>query len=149
MNDALGFTPELTRPQGNASLREQLNAAHRALSEERAARIAAEEDATQMAHYIAGRVNSKVWAHDDVIRVVAAVVSALMTSPLNSMIVARSKGIPPSYSVLAQILTTRATEIHAELSAAFESGELDPNKMASDEMRELLLSRLRIEPDVD
>ena len=149
MSDRMDFTPELARPPGHANLREQLNDALRELAAERQARAAAEADAVQMAEYIASRVDARVWSHDDVIRVVAATVAALMENPLSVLAAAKAKGIPPAYSMFAEILNRRALELRIELMDALASGELDSRKLASEEMREMLLARYPKLPDVD
>lgn len=148
MSDDLGYVPELRRPPGHASLREQLNEVSKALAEERQARARAEADAAQMADYIVSRVGSKVWAHDDALRVVAATVRALLENPLAVMAEAKGRGIPPTYTAIAALMTQRAIELRMELQQAFVSGELDRAGMMSTEMRQSLIAQFPSPDDI-
>ena len=141
MTDDLDYVPELRRPPGHASLREQLNEVSKALAEERQARAQAEADAVRMAEYIASRVGAKVWAHDDALRVVAATVRALLENPLAVMAEAKGRGIPPTYTAIAALMTRRALELRTELQQAFDAGELDRAGMLSAEMRQSLIAQ--------
>ena len=142
MTEPMQFVPELKRPPGHGTLRDQLNDALRLLAQEQQERAQIEADAERLAEFIASRVGARVWAHDDVMRLVAGLVNALLDSAVASMADAKGRGIPPTYTAIAAMLTRRASDLRAEIAEALSSGELDPQRLASDAMRGQLMAQL-------
>lgn len=104
MADDPSYVPELSRPRGASTIREQLNEALEREASEREKRLSAERDAAQLAQFIRLRAGAKVWAHDDVLTIMYLVALAPMRDILSALTKAEKQGMVPSYTLLRELL---------------------------------------------